>query len=320
MKITKAAIIVNILISGASLSTAAQAKDNFNQSLIEYNNTSSYITDKSINTWALSRDVNAYPLVNGQPDYEHPVTVSKFTSGTVQKRLDKGAIVQFADQSQPLFIDNLNQNVYSYHALNVSKNKYKKLLRIEKKWQKTLSKKQVKAIGNYTNDGYSKINSHLRFPDQKTSKKVINETNLVNSAIAKFKTPFAMTIYRGIDEKGLTASLGNNSPAVGRLYQDAAFSSSSISHKIATGFQSSIVLRINLPAGYNGAYVAPVSTNSPEKEFLMKPNAKFVITKIQNVTTYYSMHGQIGNAKKHKNIQTQPTKIKYRMITMNLVE
>ncbi|MEJ6400983.1 ADP-ribosyltransferase [Nicoliella lavandulae] len=319
MKINKMPIILSILIGTISFTYPANAKDNFNQSLIEYNNTSSYITDKTSNSWVLNRSIKAYPIKNKQPEYDKQVTLPQFMVGSIKKKFLDGYIVNFVNQNKPLYVPNFKDNTYSYHANNVDTKKYKQLLAIENKWRKSLSKKQVKAIGDYTNNAYTGINNHLRFPEKKVSAKVKQQTNLINSAIMKFKTPFAMTIYRGINEKGLAASINNRSLRVGRIYQDAAFSSSSISHKIATGFQSAILLKINVPAGYNGAYIAPISINSPEKEFLLKPNAQLVITKIQNVTTYYSMHGQIGSAAHHKKISAKPTTIKYKMITMNLV-
>ncbi|MBW1606037.1 ADP-ribosyltransferase [Lactobacillus sp. Sy-1] len=322
MNITKSAIIIGIILSGLGFSTSqAHASDNFNQSLVEYNNTSSYVTDLSSNTWALSQSVQGYPLGAGKlPDYRNGVTLPQFMTGSIVKRYLNGYLVLFANQNQPLYVQDFKRFTYSFHSSNVNKSKYQQLLKIEKKWKKTLSKQQVKAIGNYTNNGYTSINQHLRYPEKAVSNSVKKQTELVNSAIMKFKTPFKMTIYRGINEAGLKASINNRPLKVGRIYQDAAFSSSSISHKIATGFQSSILLKINVPAGYHGAYIAPISINSPEKEFLLQPNAQLVISKIQKVTTYFSMHGKVGTASHAKKIKAKPTKIKYKLITMDLVE
>ncbi|UQS86195.1 ADP-ribosyltransferase (plasmid) [Nicoliella spurrieriana] len=320
MKLIKPTIIASVLLGTIGIYPTVNASDNFNQSLIEYNNTSSYVTDLSSNTWVLNQSVDAYPLVNKFPDYNQPVEMPKFASGSIIKSYLDGYLVLFANQNQPLYVQDFKRFTYSFHSTNVNKSRTKELTKIEQKWRKSLTNQQVKAIGNYTNNGYKSINKYLRYPEKPVSDKVKQQSELIKSAIMKFKTPFKMTIYRGINEAGLKDNINNQPLKVGQIYQDAAFSSSSISHKIATGFQSSILLKINIPAGYNGAYVAPISINSPEKEFLLKPNAQLVISKIQHVTTYFSMHGKVGTAKHSKKIKAKPTKIKYKLITMNLVE
>ena len=92
---------------------------------------------------------------------------------------------------------------------------------------------------------------------------------------------------------------------------------------IATGFSSKVILKINLPAGYHGAYIAPISENKGEEEYLLKNDTKLITTKIQKVKTHTistmkfvktSSKGKIISQKNKKHSSNGA----YWLITLNL--
>ncbi|MCE6013345.1 ADP-ribosyltransferase, partial [Levilactobacillus brevis] len=171
----------------------------------------------------------------------------------------------------------------------------------------------------YTGDGYEKINGYLR--NGKGQKKVVKKAQLVQKGISKFKLRYNTTVYRGISNKGLKLSLNNRGLSVGSIYQDKAFSSTSLSKQVALGFSSQCLLRINIPAGVHGAYIDPISKNKGEKEYLLKEGQKLIVTKIQNASYTEATKIYLIKNKGSKVVQHTTNNVKgnYKLITLNLL-
>ncbi len=267
------------------------------------------------------RTAKLYRFSSGKISRHKPLTVSKNTALTVQNKVysKKGSVVKVPGNTQQYLLAKPKSYVYNAAGFKNNKQTAKRLAAASKKWSKGLTKSQVKAIRYYTDKGYSKINSALRFPDQAASNKVDGSISKINSAIATFNLSKPLTVYRGTSLTGLQKSLGSKSVKVGDSYRDAAYSSCTLSQMIALGFSSQhVVLKINLPAGHHGAYIDPISTNVGEKEYLLKSGSKLIVTNYQNAQS--TVHTVItvkkhGHSAKHQisNVLTN-----YTMVTLNL--
>lgn len=88
---------------------------------------------------------------------------------------------------------------------------------------------------------------------------------------------------------------------------------------IALGFSKQhVVLKINLPTGYHGAYIDPVSTNVGEKEYLLDSGTKLIVTKVQQAKS--TVHTVTTIKKKGKQTKKQVSNVKtnYQLVTLNL--
>lgn len=267
------------------------------------------------------KPVNLAEMANGHVDEQHHLPVPKNTVLTVKDTLTNhpGYVVTLAGNRNQFAIINPSQSVYSTKGSRNTTQKTKELKAAGKKWAKGLSHSQVKAIRYYTNNGYHQINTALREPNKKASAKVNASIKAINASLQSFKLTQPVTIYRGISKEGLAKSLGGKTLRLGRQYQDPAYSSCTLSQMTALGFSPQhVVLKINLPVGYHGAYIDPVSTNVGEKEYLLASHTKLIVTKIQNAKSI--VHTVTTTKQKGKKPQRQVSNVKtnYRLVTLNL--
>lgn len=267
------------------------------------------------------KSVRLYSAVNGLPNYDSYIAVPKNTVLTIKSKLqnNQGYVVTKAGSHGEFELLNPEKAVYATTGLKNDKQTVAKLKSASKKWAKGLSKADVKAIRYYTNKGYGKINTALRTPKSKPTKTVKSSIKRINASINKFNLTKPLTIYRGTSLVGLKKSLANQSIKVGRQYQDPAYSSCTLSQMIALGFSKQhVILKINLPAGKHGAYIDPISTNIGEKEYLLKPGTKMIVTRVQKGQSTTRTETSVKQKGKKAQSQTVNTKINYTMVTLNL--
>uniref|UniRef100_UPI00403F2646 ADP-ribosyltransferase n=1 Tax=Lentilactobacillus hilgardii TaxID=1588 RepID=UPI00403F2646 len=268
-----------------------------------------------------NKSARLYSITNGRVDNDHWVSVTKNSVLTVKDKLTSRngyAVTISGNKNQFAFI-NPTKYVYSITGVKNNPEKMKQLTASSKKWAKKLSKGQVKAIRYYTNNGYDKINTTLRNPDNTASAKVKTSIKSISTGIQAFHLDQPTTVYRGISKEGLAKSLGSQSLKVGRQYYDPAYSSCTLSQMIALGFSKQhVVLKINLPIGYHGAYIDPVSTNVGEKEYLLDSGTKLIVTKVQRAKS--TVHTVTTIKKKGKQTKKQISNVKtnYQLVTLNL--
>lgn len=268
-----------------------------------------------------NKRVRLYAFVNGTPNYDAYIAVPKNTVLTIKAKLQnhQGYVVTKAGSQGDFEFVNPEKATYSTVGLKNNKQVSQRLKLASKKWAKGLSKSDIKAIRYYTNKGYDQINTTLRTPTTKATKKVMTSIAQINSSIARFNLTKPLTVYRGTSLTGLKKSLANQSIKVGRSYRDPAYSSCTLSQMIALGFSKQhVVLKINLPAGKHGAYIDPISTNIGEKEYLLKSGTKMIVTKVQKGKSTTKTVTKVKQKGKKAKSQVTNTRINYTLVTLNL--
>lgn len=267
------------------------------------------------------RPTGLYSIANGHLDERHQIRVPKNTVLTIKDRLTnhKGYVVHLAGNQNQLAIVNPAGVTYATKGVKNNPQKVSQLKAAAKQWAKKLNKTEVKAIRYYTDTGYNKINTALRTPGNQATKKTRASIQAINAGIQRFRLTQPTTIYRGISKEGLKKSLADKSLRVGQQYRDPAYSSCTLSQMTALGFSKQhVVLKINLPVGYHGAYIDPISTNVGEKEYLLKSNVKLIVTKIQKAKS--NVHTVTTIKQKGKKTQRQVSNVNtnYQLITLNI--
>lgn len=264
--------------------------------------------------------------VNPEKDQIKSIKIPKNSVLNIKSKFkdsqSSGYKVTLKHSKQTVLVRNPQKYTYNTKTIKLSKKQEKSLNRSGKRWSKSLTKDQRKAVIHYTGNGSDAMNDSLRKPSKKTPKKVTKQVNRIKKSLNKFKTKFPMTVYRGTSESVLKAAIHHKNPQVGDIYQDKGFSSTSLKRSVGTDFQSKVLLKIQIPKSKSGAYIAPISDFKEEKEYLVKPKTKFIITKIQKVKSYLKVHLSFNiKSGKHKNHhkQTFHDKLSYWFITMNLL-
>lgn len=259
------------------------------------------------------RDVSARSATT-----DEVITIPKNTALTIMSHRDGQTKVTVGDSNQPLWVNNLAAVTYSNQKMTVSKQARKKLDRQSLKWYKTLSKRQYKVLGVYTGEGSDAINNVLRKPKKRSTAKPRQRVKDLRSALKTFKLKQPMTVYRGTSDWIVNLSLGGKKLRPGAVYRDPGFASTTLSKSVGTDFMSEDLLKINMPVGYHGAYLNPISEYGGEYEYLLSPNTKLVVTKVQKVTIKGRLKVTLKYGK-HKHHSTVDENQRYRLITMSLM-
>ncbi len=150
---------------------------------------------------------------------------------------------------------------------------------------------QQQAIRSYTGSGYTSINESLwnSFHNGTTlSDKARAATAGLHKAAQDL--PPGATVIRGIsmtDQQ--TKQLANS---VGKVLQEPAMSSTSI--KPDWGWHGNVQWRLTATPGAKGLYVGQgISSSSSEKEVILPPNSRYLITAVEKQGTKTIVHGLI---------------------------
>ncbi|WP_261810569.1 ADP-ribosyltransferase [Levilactobacillus humaensis] len=259
------------------------------------------------------RDVSARSATT-----DETVTIPKNTALTIMSHHEGRTKVAVGDSNQPLWVNNLAAVTYSTQKITISKQARKKLNRQSRKWYKTLSKRQRQVLGRYTGEGSDAINNVLRKPKKRSTVQSRQRVKDLRAALKTFKLKQPMTVYRGTSDWIVNLSLGGKKLKPGAVYQDPGFASTTLSKSVGTDFMSEDLLKVNMPAGYHGAYLNPISEYEGEYEYLLNPNTKLVVTKIQKVTIKGRLKVTLKYGQ-HKHTSTVNENQRYRLITMSLM-
>lgn len=150
----------------------------------------------------------------------------------------------------------------------------------------------------YKDIGYDNINSTLRGIDKGLSQEKIKSVKKyvsdIDKAINKTVIPDDVVVYRGVR---------NQEYEIGKIYNDKAFMSTSLSEKTGNTFlddfakpgDTKSLLEIKVKKGYNGVWMDDFDiredTGMKEYELLLKRNTKLKITgktKIGNIVKYFA--------------------------------
>lgn len=281
-------------------------------------------SESSTNTSAGTQQVvtnRAVTALTQPTDQSTPVSVAipKNMALKVVQRTATGTVVSVPGNAQTLLIADTGNYTYSNRAIKLTKHDYRVLVKRSKAWAGKLSKRQIKVIGNYTGNGSDKLNNALRYPKRATTAKTRQRVKDLRVSLKTFKLTHPMTVYRGTSNKVARLALHQKTLKPGAVYSDPGFASTSTSHAVATEFTSQVLLKINFPKGYHGAYLDPISTVHGEKEYLLNPNTKLIVTKVQHVTGHTTTTMMTATGKKSKT-QVDHEKISYQLVTLNLLQ
>ncbi|WP_203640251.1 ADP-ribosyltransferase [Levilactobacillus andaensis] len=308
------------LFSGvAATTTTASAKKSSKPTFVMITSETNSSTSRGTQQLVTNQDVKALVMTDANTQSAETVVVPKNTALTVLQKQASGDVVKVAGSDQQLFVNGPAQVTYSNKAVKLTKTDYQRLVKQSKAWAGKLSAKQVKVVGDYTGDAYEQMNAALRNPNKQASKKTQRRVQSLRTSLKSFKLTKPLTVYRGTSKTGLKLSVGKKTVKPSAVYQDAAFSSTSLNTTIAKSFASKVILKINLPVGYHGAYIDPISVNKGEKEYLLNPGAKLVVTKVQTVKSHTTEHLYM-KTKKHTTTHTEHESYTYQLVTLNLMQ
>jgi hypothetical protein len=177
-----------------------------------------------------------------------------------------------------------------------------KIKRITDEYAKSITEKEKYAIRNYTGKGYIDINGYLRLNSKKNNfqpqylssiEELKNRVKLIDNVINKsplhkdMKLFESKELYRGasIHDPKLHDSILDGS-AVGKTFIEKAYTNASVEKSIAKNFildqpHRDIIFVINAKKGLKAAPLEQFSYEPDEKEYLIKRNTKYKITKIK---------------------------------------
>jgi hypothetical protein len=163
---------------------------------------------------------------------------------------------------------------------------------------KTITKAQEDAISSYSRTGYTDINNYLRFgnvPKQMPKSQMLQYVDDLNALLDANPLQEEIFVKRGINTRALEQMLGTetitDASAVGKMITDKGFMSTT-PYKMG-GFGGNTQLFIKCPKGTKGTYIADWCANPAEKEFLIAPNQKMIVRKIEKEMVWDEPHYKV---------------------------
>lgn len=163
---------------------------------------------------------------------------------------------------------------------------------------KTITKAQEDAISSYSRTGYTDINNYLRFgniPKQMPKSQMLQYVDDLSALLDANPLQEEIFVKRGINTRALDQMLGTetitDASAVGKVITDKGFMSTT-PYKMG-GFGGNAQLFIKCPKGTKGAYIADWCANPAEKEFLIAPNQKMIVRKIEKEMVWDEPHYKV---------------------------
>lgn len=163
---------------------------------------------------------------------------------------------------------------------------------------KIITKAQEDAISSYSRTGYTDINNYLRFgnvPKQMPKSQMLQYVDDLNALLDANPLQEEIFVKRGINTRALEQMLGTetitDASAVGKVITDKGFMSTT-PYKMG-GFGGNTQLFIKCPKGTKGTYIADWCANPAEKEFLIAPNQKMIVRKIEKEMVWDEPHYKV---------------------------
>lgn len=163
---------------------------------------------------------------------------------------------------------------------------------------KNITKAQEDAISSYSRTGYADINNYLRFgtvPKQMPKSQMLQYVDDLNALLDANPLQEEIFVKRGINTRALEQMLGTetitNASDVGKVITDKGFMSTT-PYKMG-GFGGNTQLFIKCPKGTKGTYIADWCANPAEQEFLIAPNQKMIVRKIEKEMVWDEPHYKV---------------------------
>lgn len=142
-------------------------------------------------------------------------------------------------------------------------------------WAGGLASYEKTAIRQYQANDYIKINRTLREGTLLSATGVIpDQVQAITAALDRAVVPEAVIAYRGLSSKFKAKDV-----AVGQLFTDHGFMSTSLNVESSEQLSSGMMLRIKVPKGTKGAYLDSFFRNLGEHELLIQRGSSFRIGK-----------------------------------------
>nr|WP_251861511.1 ADP-ribosyltransferase [Clostridium sp. Marseille-Q2269] len=159
-------------------------------------------------------------------------------------------------------------------------------------WEKELSAEQRKDIYDYTDQGYKEINQYLR-EEKSGNVELEKKIDNISSALEKKPIPQNIVVYRWCSSVELGYKIGERptlkdfeNRLLGTVKETKEFMSTSLSSEYLSAFgKRNYILRLQVPKGYNGAYVGEIAKQKDEKEIILNKGSKYEINRVTKVVT-----------------------------------
>lgn len=160
-------------------------------------------------------------------------------------------------------------------------------------WQKSLTKDENYAIGDYTGGGYWDINTYLRKTgdwENINAEFVKQQIKGLDSAISRYELKDNIRVQRGVMNDVIDKLVEDNdiqdslSELIGKKFRESAYSSTTVVRNNGVATAKPTVLDIEVPAGTGrGAYVNQLAGQfqDAEYEFLLKRGSTFTIKEVR---------------------------------------
>lgn len=164
-------------------------------------------------------------------------------------------------------------------------------------WWNSLDKIDRRAITWYTGHGYEDMNAYLRGMVDSITDKDKEAIERVSDALSKTTIKENVVVARGMGgDEAMTGLLNisvseleqllsdNPEGLVGMVMRENGFLSTTVDPRINAAFKSKYELKLNVPAGTHGAYIAPVTRFKNEHELLLDKGTAFRIDAVKELS------------------------------------
>lgn len=186
---------------------------------------------------------------------------SFYTSALNRRDKEDNKIIKQKDKD----IDALNRALYQFYNPNM------------------FDEAELNAIEYYTAEGFEQVNRFLyKGHDEGVTKdkdiQIAQTIESLDSAFENTEAPFAYTVYSGLSSRYNAKKLKAGNDYIFRGYVSASINyQTAIDGFADTGWDSAIVLQIDISKGQKSIYVDPVSSNPGETETLLPRGSKVKI-------------------------------------------
>lgn len=203
---------------------------------------------------------------------------------TFKKQIEPlGTQIVIRHKTEPtgtIFVTKAEKFTYTNKVTALTAKQKKHLDQLEKTWHEQLTTNQKKSLKDYTASGFIAINGALRGLSAATPA-TDNRIKAIDHAIAKFKHPYKVTLWRGTKVKTFKYGLEKGKLYIGARYSDKGYLSTSLIKDGIIGFGTNAIVKIQIQKGAPTAPLYKISNYENEQEMLLKHDTKFVVTGIK---------------------------------------
>lgn len=145
---------------------------------------------------------------------------------------------------------------------------------------KSLTPEERTQLQTYTLDGHRSLNSSLRNNNAlkiESHRPIVEMANKLHSALQKAHIPEDIIVYRKTRAPLWGLQIDQLNDIAGKVFTEKGFMSTTVNRNIKIA-DANILLKIDVPKGAKGAYIADLSWYSGEDEILFNKDQKLHVT------------------------------------------